>query len=280
MVSDQPSALPESPQSVDDMNLLIKVLTDQFGGRAGNKTLRDRLGWTGTPDRYWSAHGLALDAGVLVKGQGKGGSVRLSTPGLGAVDVEIPVADPATEYARERSLYPDAMKVIEQGWVREANYDQHLIETTAARGQAATGGKWSRPDVSVLAMKAFPYLPTRLFDIITFEIKPAGQTSVEGVFEALSHQQFANQAYVIFHVPDAAIAEDFAARQPHGERILSTARKHGVGVIVAQNISDWETWDTLVPAARAQPDPEQANRFIATGFSERTREQFVKWHKC
>jgi hypothetical protein len=114
---------------------------------------------------------------------------------------------------------------------------------------------------------------------VTFEIKPEGQTTVEGVFEALSHQQFANRAYVIFHVPDEKVADQFVELQPHAERILSTAQKHGVGVIVAQNIADWDTWDELVPAARNQPDPEQANRFIATCFSEENREQVIKWHK-
>lgn len=279
MTGTEPAASQDTLSPTDDLDLLINTLTVHFKGKAGNKALRERLGWTKTPDRYWSAHGRALDAGLLVKGQGKGGSVRLTAPEPEEVSIDMPAETVAAEYQRELDLYPDAMKVIKEGWVREANYDDHLIETTAAKGRAATGGKWSRPDISVLAMKAFPYLPSRLFDIVTFEIKPAGQTTVEGVFEALSHQQFANRAYVIFHIPDTGIAENFTERQPYAERILSTARKHGVGVIVAQNISDWDTWDELVPATRSHPDPEQANRFIATCFSEHAREQIIKWHK-
>lgn len=279
MADIQPAVLQEPPP-VDDLNLLIAALK-HLGGKAGNQALRAELGWTKELDRYWATHGRALDAGLVVKGQGKGGSIRLSIsePEPEQADIQMPPMDLGAEYAREVHLYPNAMQVIEQGWIREANYDDHLIEITAAKGKAQTGGKWSRPDVSVLAMKAFPYLPNRLFEIITFEIKPTGQTSVEGVFEALSHQQFANRAYVIFHIPDKKIAESFVEFQPHADRILSTARKHGVGVIVAQNIADWDTWDELVPAARSKPDPEQANRFIATCFSEHTREQIIKWHK-
>jgi hypothetical protein len=269
----------DPPPPQDDLDRFMSALTDAFQGKAGNKALRERLGWGDDPDRYWAAHGRALDAGRVVKGQGKGGSVRLPNGDLIVAVTPDVVAEPNPEYQRELDLYPAAMRVIEQGWVKEANYDDHLIEITAAKGKAATGGKWSRPDVSVLAMKAFPYLPNRLFDIVTFEIKPAGQTTVEGVFEALSHQQFANRAYVIFHVPDPEVAEGFLERQPHAERILSTARRHGVGVIVAQNIADWDTWDEIVPAERAKPDPEQANRFIATCFTEPTREQIIKWHK-
>lgn len=264
---------------VDDLDRMIEALTDQFGGKAGNKALRDKLGWGADPGRYWSAHGRALDSGLIFKGRGQGGSVLLATSEPEVTAVEVPATDIKVEYARELDLYPDALKVIESGWIREANYDDHLIEITAVKGRAATGGKWSRPDVSVLAMKAFPYLPSRVFEIITFEIKPRWETSVEGVFEALSHQQFANRAYVIFHVLDAETAENFTERQPFAERILSTARLHGVGVIVAQDMADWETWDEIVPAARRQPDPEQANRFIATCFSERNRETIIKWHK-
>jgi hypothetical protein len=279
MFTGETLASSESPSAAnDDLEVLVQKL-EAMGGKAGNKALREALGWTSEPGRYWTARGRAIDLGRIATGRGKGGSVRLSAIDPEEVSAETPAAAVTSEYLKEAHLYPDAMKVIENGWVREANYDAYLIETTAAKGKAATGGKWSRPDISVLAMKAFPYLPSRIFDIVTFEIKPEGVTSVEGVFEALSHQQFASRAYVVFHVPDEAVASRFSELQPHAERILSTALKHGVGVIVAQKIADWDTWDEIVPAARNLPDPEQANRFIATCFSERAREQVIKWHK-
>lgn len=275
----EPLVSPEAPSVADDdLETLLKQL-EQMGGKAGNKSLRYALGWGDEPQRYWAAHGRAIDLGRVATGRGKGGSVRLSTVEREELGAEATAAAEPTEEAREADLYPKAMSVIENGWVREANYDAYLIETTAAKGRAATGGKWSRPDISVLATKAYPYLARRVFDIITFEIKPAGVASVEGVFEALSHQQFANRAYVVFHVPDEAVADKFLELQPHAERILSTALKHGVGVIVAQNIADWDTWEEIAPAARNLPDPEQANRFIATCFSEGSREKVIKWHK-
>lgn len=271
----------------DDLDLFVSVLRDDFGGKSGNKALRDRLGWGEETERYWQAHGRALDSGQVISGRGKGGSVRLASADTDAlsgsepsiVDQALPSAVQAPEQGKESDLYPDALSIIENSWAKSANYDDYLIEITGAKGKAATGGKWSRPDVSILAIKSFPYLPSRIFDIVTFEIKPIGQTTVEGVFEALSHQQFANRAYVIFHLPDAEIAESFSEKQPHADRILGTARKHGIGVIIATNIADWETWDEIVPAERSIPDPEQANRFIATCFSEKTREQIIKWHK-
>jgi len=265
------------PTADEDLKILIQKL-DELGGKAGNKALREALGWNSTPERYWAARGRAIDMGQLATGRGKGGSVRLATlePEESINDVTPTLQRP--EYSRESDLYPGAMRTIETGWVKEANYDAYLIETTATKGSADTGGKWSRPDVAVLAMKSFPYLPHRIFDIITFEIKPRNHITVEGVFEALSHQQFASRAYVIFHLPEDAIPNSFADVSNSG-RIISIAQKHGVGVIVAQDIADYDTWETVVPAARNQFDPEQANQFIAKSFSESSREQFIKWHK-
>ena len=276
-----------SPMASDDLSLFLTVLQEQFGGKAGNKALRDRLGWSADTDRYWQAHSRAIDSGQVVSGRGKGGSVLLISVDEESTS-EAENADSGQDFAgptggivrvRERDLYSGAFRVIESNWVKSANYDDHRAEITASKGRAATGGKWTRPDISIIATKAYPFLPNRIFDIITFEIKPNGQTTVEGVFEALSHQHFANRAYVIFQLDDTVVAENFAEKMKDADRILGIARKHGVGVIVATSIGDWESWDELVPAKRVSPDPEQANRFIASSFSKESLDQLIKWHK-
>jgi len=267
----------------DDVDALISTLSrPPFSGKAGNKALREALGWSGDEDRYWQAHARAIDSGKVVPGRGKGGSVRLLSVDRNSEE-DRSEAQPLDEELlndepqKEASLYDGGLSVIKNGWVKSATYDSFVAEITAAKGRAATGGKWTRPDISLLAIKAFPYLPSRQFDIVTFEIKPKGQTTVEGVFEALSHQQFATRSYVIFHL-DSADADQFDKHQ-NAPRILGTARKHGIGVILATDISDFETWDEIIEANRGSPDPEQANRFIATCFSESTKDEVIKWHK-
>lgn len=258
----------------DDLQELLKKL-EELGGKAGNKSLRSALGWS-EEDRYWKAHGRALDQGRAVSGRGKGGSIVLTPIPEIAVESQSASA-PATD-GSELSLYPAARGVIENHWAKSQNYDDYVAEVTALRGRAVTGGKWTRPDVAVLGTRAFPYLPQRLFDIVTFEIKPKGQLTVEGVFEALSHQQFASRSYCVFQV-ELGANEAFQDKYPDSGRILTTARKHGVGVIVATDMADWETWDELLSADRVTPDPEQVNRFIATGFSPEIHQKIIKWHK-
>lgn len=263
----------EEPQR-DDLDVFIDTLQESPGRKSGNKSLREVLGWQDQEDRYWKAHGRAVDRGLVLKGRGKGGSVQLSNTD----DQQAPAEEAQPVQVRELNLYDPAKNVIESSWAKSENYDDYVVEITALKGRAATGGKWTRPDLTILGTKAFPYLPQRLFDIVTFEIKPDGQTNVEGVFEALSHQQFASRSYCVFQVALTA-EESFLDKYSEAARIFSTARKHGIGLIIASDISDWETWDELLVADRVTPDPEQVNRFIATCFTPETRDKIIKWHK-
>jgi type I restriction enzyme M protein len=60
--------------SAADCNALLSALK-RLGGSAGNGRLREALGWP--EDRYWAAQTALLDAGALVSGRGRGGSVSL-----------------------------------------------------------------------------------------------------------------------------------------------------------------------------------------------------------
>ena len=53
----------------------IEVLTE-LGGSAGNARLQTELGWQ--DDTYWRVHSALVDAGVVTKGRGRGGSVALA----------------------------------------------------------------------------------------------------------------------------------------------------------------------------------------------------------
>jgi hypothetical protein len=287
-MNDQTVAAYPAASERDDLEILLEMLAStRFDGKAGNKALREELSWTSDADveRYWKARGRAIDSGKALSGKGKGGSIRLATFEVETateVAPDTPAAGDAstqTTDGLERSLYAPAKTVIEQSWVREEFFDDQVVAITASRGRARTGGKWSRPDISVLAVKAFPYLPTRSFEIVTFEIKPSGNATVEAIFEALSHQQFATRSYALYVVEGPEFADNFVEKHQDGLRILNTARQHGVGVIVASNAGDWETWEELLAPRRVIPDPEQANRFIATCFPENDREQVIKWHK-
>ena len=251
-----------------------------------NPTLMRELGWES--DKYFAIRNRLIDRGEAIKGRGRGGSTSLISSEETSIEVEDNEAKnstPAPARITEDSLYEPCLKIIENNWTDDEGFDRHLSYNTARQGRRSTGGKWSRPDLAVLALKAYPYLPGKTFEIITFEVKPPDDVTVEGVFEALAHQQMATRAYVLFYDPDLKQedSESFrpAFQEKHDKqaRIITTAQKHGVGVILVTDLEDYSFWEELSPAARVAPDPEQANSFIGQSFPDSISDEVLKWHK-
>lgn len=260
--------------SVDQDKVSFLEKLKALGGTAGNVSLRAELYWD--DERYWRTHGLLSDEGVIARGRGKGGSVSIvSTSDDPGVESLNPIGTLVNVAARELDLYEPAKFTIETTWVKERSFDDHMVEVTALPGRRNTGGTWTRPDISVLATKAYPFLPDRIFEIITFEVKSAEAVNVTAVFEALSHAQFATQSYALL----ATNGLDLEKCCPDAQRIISLASQHGVGVIVAADMKEYNSWDERVRPRRNIPDPEQANLFISTCFSEAAKSRVVKWHK-
>lgn len=60
--------------STDDMERLLRTLSD-LGGKSGNQSLRDALGWD--EGRYLATKDILLTRGNLIAGRGRGGSVSI-----------------------------------------------------------------------------------------------------------------------------------------------------------------------------------------------------------
>lgn len=252
-------------------------------GVIGNVSLRRSLekdGWD--EDTYWRIRNSLIERGELESGRGKGGSVRR------VVEVLAPPKMPASEesdlatsagsdntQAAERVLYEPAAEVIRTHWARDYRLDAHLVEVTAQQGARPTGGKWTRPDITVGSYKTFAYLPGRFFDLITFEIKPANALDVTVIYEALAHRRASTRAYALVHVPSSQ--EDASKRVL--EEMASEAKRHGIGLISMGDPADYGTWEELVEAVRHEPDPERMNEFLTQQVSQGFRDQVVRWFK-
>ena len=250
------------PLSADDIQKLEAELVEalgspEFTGHAGNTGLMQRLHWP--EDRYWMIRDRLLDAGRLVLGRGRGGSVTLlsaaelavtngGAQGEEAATVPGQTAQPLvpeSQYGREEDLYTPILGSLRGGyWKQNKRLDEFECEITARQGRRQTFGTWSRPDLTAVSMVTYSYVPGRHFDLFTFEVKPAWEIDITGVYEALAHRRRATQSYVIYHCPNA---------NAHGavlEEIYDEASKHGVGIIVAENPSDPTTWDEKVEPLR------------------------------
>jgi hypothetical protein len=272
--------VPEGTGQLSDVvarerQLLAKLR--EKGGHAGNVTLQKELNWN--DDFYWPIRDRLVDAGQLQLGRGRGGSVSLVAQASPAESVGTGPRPSVSQPAQvtEADLYEPVAKVLRNEWARDRRFRSHVVEVTARQGRRDTGGTWTRPDIVVAALRVFPHVPGKFFDLITFELKSMDGIDVTGVFEALSHRRAATQAYVWLHVPSASEADDDVTTIL--SRINDEARRHGVGLIVGADPADYSSWDIQLQAVRLEPDPEFLNEFIAQQLSSLSRDELAQWFR-
>jgi hypothetical protein len=272
----------------DEYKQRLYDLTPADGKSIGNATLRELLKAafpeeTFTRDDYFDLRNSLRADGRIERGKGKGGSVHRFISvvpldaGLKVASVESTTgqAEPAEPQPEpsEADLYKPFRAAIETGYVPDNDLKPWICEITASQGKRSTGGRWTRPDVALVAQQTFPYVPNKIFQVITFEIKPDLGTALDGVFEASAHSAFAHRSYLAF--PDSSDYDD----NPLYDRIHTECERFGLGLILFEDVNNWDTYDFQVPAKFREPDPQAVNDFIKTQISEKSREEIQRWFR-
>lgn len=260
----------------DEKTLLDAVASD--GTPIGNKALRTKLGWNDEA-RYWKTRDALISAAKLTLGRGQGGSVRLNVKVLPSPppDQLQPSGGtiPGTTKADESLLYEPVRKVLNDKWAKDLLLEEFFVEITAKQGRRDTGGTWTRPDVIVINVSTYQNLPGKYVDVTSFEIKTHENCDVTSVYEALAHLRAATRSYVLIAVPTHKLKD----LEKLLEQIKEEAARHGVGLIVATDVSDYETWDFRVDAILKQPDISRLDEFIENQLDEDNRRKLRKWIK-
>lgn len=142
-----------------ELNKDEKALLDHLpsdGSAVGNRTVQRTLRWNDS--RYWAIRNSLVDKGLILRGRGRGGSVRRTEIENATDTVIIPVSvgidsipDAAEKIEstvrREIELYEPMAGVIRQDWAHDRRASPLAVEVTAFQGRRATGGTWSRPDI-------------------------------------------------------------------------------------------------------------------------------------
>lgn len=264
------SVLSEVDVPSDERTLLALIPSD--GSAVTNLSLVKKLearGWKEA--KYWRVRDRLLDSGAVIRGRGRGGSVRRRV----AESQEQPsgaklLRAPVTEVA----LYAPLMKVLQTEWAREMRIEPHQIhfEETAKQGKKATGGTWTRPDITAVSVRSFPHLPNKYLDIWTFEAKTVDWLDVTAIFEAAAHASRATRSYALLQVPENP--------DDRTSEILSRCEREAtrlrVGLITFVDSAEFSTWETVVEAPRIDTDPELLEQFIAT-LSDAARKRLSQW---
>lgn len=261
-------------QRRDEFKKRLYELTPADGTTIGNASLREELQQafpkeSFSLDDYWDLRNSLIEDGKLETAKGRGGSVRRVLIVATGPAETVPVTPPVS--IEEASLYEPFHKVIQTGYAPDNELKQFVSEITANQGRRSTGGRWTRPDITLIAVETFAYVPGKQLEVSTFEIKPDIQTALDGVFEAAAHSAFAHRSYLAF--PDS---KDYD-KNPLFDRIVDECDRFGLGLILFEDVSNWDTYSFELTAERREPDPRTLNDFIKTQISEKNREEIQRW---
>jgi hypothetical protein len=225
------------------------TLFQKFRDTAANK-LKVKI----ADEDYWAVRNDLIAQGQIEKGRGRGGSVyRVEA---------VAARSEATKKIRESDLYPMVKQYIETLWVKDNGISQFVLEKTASQGKKKTGGRWTRPDFALVALKSFLYIPSgKVLELITFEVKPENDYRIEGVFETAAHSRFSHKSYLVIHTLDEnPTTEDF-------QRVKRECERFGLGLITFTDGADPSTYETVQEAERRTPDPADVDGFISSQMS-------------
>jgi len=214
------------------------------------------------PDDFWKIRNQLIEEGILAKARGKGGSVfrlhSLTKKNLPALKV------------KESDLYKSFFNYIESTWVKLNDIKHFVSEMTACQGKRKTGGKWTRPDIALVAVNTYAYIPGKTIDLITFELKTHANYGIESVFEAAAHSQFAHKSYLAISLPDGIPNTD------EFDRIEKECKRFGIGLLIFDDINDLESTEIRIEADRKSPDPNDTNGFITSQFQKDNQHKILE----
>lgn len=227
-------------------------------GFVGNVFLRSRLGTSS--EEYWAIREELIKGGLIQTGKGRGGSVSRTTKGIAKAEPAIPkglVKD-------EKDLYKPLEKWLDEnlGRAPKESGDFFRVKITAPpSGYKRKSGKWSRPDLVLVEVNRFEYLPGCTIDVTTFEVKQYKDAeNLTSVYEAAAHTRWANNAYLVIEVPDP---ED-----PLAERVLSELARYHIGLLVVYKKDGKYECDEKLEPLRQNPEPKEQDSLLKMFFKE------------
>ena len=237
--------------------------TPPGGEPIGNGSLR-KLTKTRSAARYWDTRDAMREAGLIELGGGRGGSVKRAEQ---FVDTGASAADEAPT-GLELRLYDGIVARLNVIVREQGRFNDHVLEKTGIQGRRQTGGRWSRPDLTLVGLRRFEVLAGAHLEVQTFEVKTADGFDLVALHEARAHRRRAHRSYVVVDL------EETSDEERVGD-LVDEARDLGVGLIsfVATG-DDWKYWHE---PELILPDPVELDTFLSTQLSPDAKERIRSW---
>ena len=141
---------------------------------------------------------------------------------------------------------------------------------TATAGGSGTG-KWSKPDLCLLALWRHKYALRWQLDLHGFEVKPESRCTAESVHEALNHTSHVHFSHLVWHKPN------WSESDARCVAILDRCRRYGVGLITLAEPRDSSSYYVRLTGPRHKPSGDAVDEFIETRIPEDDKTTLLKW---
>lgn len=175
---------------------------------------------------------------------------------------------------KESDYYDMIFSSINLLWLNEGFLETEFYVENTSREDSKIVGPWTRPDFTLLSFKKFPWTIGSEFDVVTFEIKRPETANVLAVFEALSHASAATRAYVVFPLDQ----NQWERGQPEqSRRVKEECLRHGVGLILIEDVIGEARPIHLISALRREIDHEKCSNFLDSVISNVGKSRIAGW---
>ena len=237
---------------------------------------------------YYQAEDALIEEELIERCLGRNGGIRRlvqQDDSQSQIDPESSDSIAEESLQREKDHYEPALKQIEKHWTDERSEKHIYGAVTAYQGKRSTGGRWSRPDITLCTVSKWIFSSRPEGEIITIEIKLFDKKKFDinevytGVYEALAHKSRSHYSYLmIANFPKQEELEKLTPKKKKifeqgFDRVMSAAARHGIGIITAPNSNDWITWEFPLEPIRSNAGHREINQFLLSLI------EFVKINK-
>lgn len=173
----------------------------------------------------------------------------------------------------EANYYETCMEAVRKLWLKSYDSSEIYLENTSSKN-SKIAGPWTRPDFTLVSHKKFHWTVGHEFDVNTFEVKRPKTCNVLAIFEALSHASAATRAYAVFPISEKEWTESDPAQ---AQRVIEECARHGVGLILIEDIHRKPKAVHRQHAAKRPIDHEKCSSFLGAVLSQEGKECIAKW---
>lgn len=260
-------ALEQKKNDLSEKAKTIMNLIPEDGSFVTNQRLRYKLRPSGfSTEDFWKYRKELLDNNLIQVKRGRGGSVAIGSEYVEEKHVRAPKGILVKD---EDKLYDGLRNWLDKNQVAETEQSggQAWAVVTGKPGQwKRRSGHWSRPDVTLVAVTTYEFLPhQRDMEVTTYEIKKyQPQIDNTWVFEAASHSKGANYSYLVVET-----TEEKRTEEPPSE-LLSDLQQFGIGfgwLYLNSETKEYEFYEVFEPE-RKIPVPEDENSLLKQYYNK------------